>query len=197
MIPCPNCRVSNQPGSTFCINCGAPLDAGRLQASARSLFWIITGRLGVSLLILWVLRSILTGLDFVRATVVPGLESFPLPDVISLAVYLGIAFMLVSYLQSLSRLWGQAFPNLAQAHTLINLVIYLVLFNQVYKGVSLLVTRTDADREILTFTGLALVIAAIVLAVRVFILVYQALPGWLASLKLDLTHAGEVEKETR
>jgi hypothetical protein len=153
------------------------------------MLWIVSGRIAFMLIFLWIMRAILNGLTFVRSTTIPDLN-LRMTDAISLVVFIAVLVLLFAFIAAVSRLWPAAFPRFPEASAIINTILYLILFNQLYKAaqqlIPLIAESGQSASEALMFVGVGLVIFALALVIRAFIITYQALPRWLASIQFSL-----------
>jgi hypothetical protein len=187
---CPYCNTPNDPSHQYCQACGKPLSLHppTPQSSARNMLWIVTGRLLVSLLFLWLMRGILNDLDFIQNTTIPDLN-LAMTTVISLAVFITIIVLLIGFIGAIGRLWPQAFPRFYQASIIFTVILQLILLNQLYKGLQLVIPLVTRDQEVMIISGVVLAAIALILVVRAFVITYQALPNWFASWQISLAAA--------
>ncbi len=182
---CPYCNTRNDPGFQFCLNCGKQLiqnDAA--SAGMNRGLWLDTVRLVVMLFALWIARAILVALPFVREL---NIQNFPMrvPDLISLVIYLGIIFLLVTYAAAFPRLWRAAYPRFSSAAAVITAAIYLFLLGQIYRAVQPLISQLNLVPEALTLVQVLLLIFALVLVLRALTILNRELPGWLSRIASD------------
>lgn len=191
---CPNCGAPNDPSSKFCASCGHPLqgqgsssssDSYEPAYSPRAVLGIQTGQLLLSLLGLWILRTVLTGLSFVQELRIPDVP-MTTPSIISALIYLTIIVLLVRYVSLLGRLWPQAFPGYPHAAAVGGGIVYLIALAQAYKGSKPLLAMTSADPELVMIWQIVLVFIALLVAIRVSVIVYRFLPTWLTSARRSL-----------
>jgi hypothetical protein len=189
---CPHCNTFNDAANQYCMVCGKPMSLIRVQPSARSLLWIVTGRVFVMLLFLWTMRAILNGLSFIEATIIPEIN-LRMTTAISLLVFITVIALVVGYISAISRLWPQSFPRFQEATVIINTILYLIIFNQVFMAaqqfVPVLADGPQATSEALMLIGIGLAAFAIALVIRAFLSTYQALPRWLSSIQFSLPAA--------
>lgn len=182
---CPYCNTRNDPGFQFCLNCGKQLVQGEAApVGANRGLWLDTVRLVVMLFALWIARAILVALPFVREVNIPN---FPLrvPDLISLVIYLGIIFLLVTYAASFPRLWRAAYPRFSSAAGVITALIYLFLLGQIYRAVQPLIAQLNLIPEALALVQVLLLVFALALVLRALLILNRELPGWLSRLTSD------------
>jgi magnesium-transporting ATPase (P-type) len=201
---CPNCNTPNEPGYQFCVNCGQPLQqtAGESripppisqpsapsQPIARSvpeLLQVLTIRMIVILVGVWLLRAILNWLPFIK-----DLQGFriqdrllSIPTIINTIVYLIIIALFVSYSRMLWVLWPQALPRYREAATFLVMLIYIIILVVLYFAIQPLVqTFASNPREALTVLQVILFLLALLLLVYAIAIVYQRLPYWLPSVR--------------
>lgn len=184
---CPHCNAPNEPTNQFCMVCGRslipPLSA---QPSARTMLGVATGRVFIMLLFLWMMRSVLNRLAFVQSTVIPEID-LQMTTAIALVVFIAVIVLVLGFIAAVARLWPQAFPRFQEASVAINTILYLIIFNQIYLASQQIVPALTNDAqmtsELMMLIGLALVVVSVVMVIRAFIIVYQALPNWLSSIR--------------
>lgn len=187
---CPYCGTANDPSNQFCLACGKPMSNTpvanlTVESSSRSMLWIVAGRLVGALLLLWLLRAVLIDLDFVKNTIIPEVN-LPMTTVITIGVGLTILLLVIGFITALAQLWPASFPAYSEAAVIFNTLLWLIVLNQIYRIVVAVQPLVTNDREILTITGVTLVVAALVLAIRAFVVTYQVLPRWLSSWRMNL-----------
>ncbi|MFN2302766.1 MAG: hypothetical protein ACK2TV_03450, partial [Anaerolineales bacterium] len=109
-------------------------------------------------------------------------------SVITLLAYVAIIAMLLSYAGSLRTYWPRAFPHAASATAALTAIIYVMVLALAYSAVrpflmSLLTDSNEVFRWVNIFLSIV-VIALLAWAVKV---IYDALPQWLDSIRLDET----------
>jgi hypothetical protein len=192
---CPNCNTPNDPANQFCVNCGKPLSEqavpppqptfAQTPAIARSvseLLQVLTIRMLVILLGLWLLRAILNWLPFIKELRIPN-SPVPIPTIINTLIYLIIIAWLVSYSRTLWVLWPQALPRFREAGSFLVMLIYIIILVIFYYAVRPLISILDLGTEVLTILQVALFIIALVLLLYAIIVIYQRLPFWLPALR--------------
>lgn len=189
---CPSCNTFNDPSTQFCMNCGRPLTGEPAQMpplvspslTPRPGEWlgILTLRLLVALLGLWLLKAIVTKLSFVRELVIPEIQ-LTAAEIISLLVFIVMIVLLLGFARTLGTLWPQAYPRYREASLVFNALIYLVILSFAYKALRPVLIWITNDQEILMILQIILVVLAIMIIVYPCIIVYHALPGWISNIK--------------
>jgi hypothetical protein len=188
---CPHCNTPNDPSSRFCVSCGqslsgqspsAPFATNELALSPRAVFGIQTGRLLLSLLGLWLLKAILTGLPFVKELSIPKV-SISTPSIISSLICLVIIIVSVKYATLLSRLWPQAFPGYPQAVSVWAAIVYLIVLAAAYNGSKPVLQAVKADAQWMMIWQIVLVSIALLISIRASVIAYQLLPAWLIAYR--------------
>lgn len=186
---CPYCNAPNDSTNQFCMVCGKPLNLTIAQPSARNMLWIVTGRIFVMLLFLWIMRAVLNRLSFVQATIIPDID-LRMTTAISIVVFITVITLVAGFIAAVARLWPQAFPRFQEASVIITTILYLIIFNQLYlASQQILPTLTDdpqATSDVMMLIGVGLVVLALVMVIRAFIIIYQALPRWLSAIQFTL-----------
>ena len=192
---CPNCNTPNDPANQFCVNCGKPLGeqasapipapAAQPPAIARSvseLLQVLTVRMLVILLGLWLLRAVLNWLPFIKELRIPN-SPVPIPTIINTLIYLIIIAWLVSYSRTLWVLWPQALPRYREAGSFLVMLIYIIILVIFYYAVRPLISVFGLGSDVLTILQVVLFIIALALLLYAIIVVYQRLPFWLPALR--------------
>lgn len=190
-MECPYCGTANDPSSKFCSSCGKPLRGQSPQVSSaadesayspRTVVGIQTARLLISLLGLWLLKVVLTGLPFVEELHIPEL-GVSIPSIISMLIYLVIVIALVSYASFLSRLWPQAFPGYPQAVSVLVAAVYLIVLAVAYNGSKPIIRAITTDPQLMMIWQIVLVAIALFISLRASVIVYRFLPAWLMTAR--------------
>jgi len=154
---CPYCNSPNDPSNRFCASCGKPLHGQASPPSSatnepayspRAILGIQTARLLLSLLGLWLLKAILTGLPFVEELHIPEVD-ISTPSIISSLIYLVIVIVLVKYASLLSRLWPQAFPGYPQAASVWVAIVYLIVLAMAYNSSKPIFQAVTTDAQLM------------------------------------------------
>jgi hypothetical protein len=191
---CPHCDTPNDPSSKFCAGCGRPLHGQAVSPSiavndpafsSRSMLGIQTIRFLLSLLGLWLLKGILTGLPFVEELCIPEVD-MSTPAIISLLIYLVIMFVLVNYATVLSRLWPQAFPGYPNLASVGVAVVYLIVLAVAYNGSKPIFRTITTDTQLLMIWQIVLAVIALLISIWVSAIVYRSLPAWLMAFRRSL-----------
>lgn len=203
MITCLNCNTPNSPESRFCISCGQTLagqvaGSGETAVSATSFMrrqlGIATARLLITLLLIWLLRSILINLSFVEGLRIPDFP-FTIEQLITFIAYAVAFVLLIGYTQTLRTYWTPAFPSLASLTPALVGIIYVVLLSLAYRALLPLITNlVDDPRDFILALRVVLVILAIILLSWAGKVIYDALPGWLGSIRMDTPKADDGQR---
>lgn len=195
---CPYCQTVNRPGDRFCMKCGkllsempaAPPAGERLPPpvanSYPQLFWLLTGRVIIAILLLFLFRRVFVGLAFTQNLAIPD---FPLtvPQIITSLVNLAVLALLLGYAPAMRALWPKAYPRLAFLTPALMALVYVWALSVAYTAliipVYLLVDNPDVGLVIQVLWTLA----ALALLGYAWLAVYQELPTALRSIRLDLT----------
>lgn len=194
MVNCPNCNSQNSPGSRFCINCGQTL-SGQPESSGvkqlpytkmhRRQLWEATARLLITLILTWLLRSILVNLSFIEALVIPDFP-FSAEQIISFIFYVIVFWLLIKYTQTIQIHWEPVFPHLASLTQPLVITVYVILLSLAYRALlPIIVTLVDDPVDLLLVLRVILAILAIILLSWVGKSIYDALPGWLSRLRFE------------
>lgn len=197
---CPNCNTPNDSANQFCVNCGQPLGeqistpaqspavqspAIQPPAIARSvseLLQVLTIRMVVILLGLWLLKVVLNWLPFIKELRIPN-SPLPVPTIINTIVFLIIIVWLISYSRMLWVLWPQALPRYREAGSFLVMLIYLITLVVLYNAARPLVLTFAPGTEALTILQVVLFIIALFLLIYAIVVVYQRLPFWLPAIR--------------
>mgnify|MGYP001205420963 CR=1 FL=1 len=194
MVNCPNCRTQNEPNSRFCISCGCVLTEVRSSNPAattnptqvhRRYLALATGRIVIALFLIWFLRGILLSLSFVEGLFLPGTQ-FSIEQIITFFAYLVAISLLIGYSQTLRTYWTPAFPSLASLIPALLVVVYVILLSFGYRALlPILLVLVDDPSDIVLALRVILTVLAISLLIWAGKVIYDALPGWLGSIRFD------------
>jgi hypothetical protein len=184
MIICNQCHSENELGSRYCKLCGAALETSPHASgpSPSSWFGIMTLRLVVTILLLWIAGVVLINLNFIHQLALPGLSLSP-TSLIGTVVLLTIVALLVKYAFDLSAIWPQLFPRMRVGGTLLSGIIQLLALALAYSALQPFMIGLFGSTEPVTILQVALAICAISVVVWVGLEVYRAIPGWIENLR--------------
>lgn len=196
MINCPACQALNEPNSRFCINCGQVLPGNQMAepSSNPSLVYrrylaIATARVVIALFLVWFLKGVLLNLSFIEGLIIPSIP-FSAAQMINLIAYLVAFVLLVGFTQTLRSYWALSFPTLANLTPALLVIIYVVLLSIVYQALlPILVELINDPRDFVLALQVTLAILAVILLAWVGKIIYDALPGWLGSIRFDTPNA--------
>ncbi|MBK8904574.1 MAG: zinc-ribbon domain-containing protein [Anaerolineaceae bacterium] len=202
MITCPNCQTQNESGSRFCISCGHDLSneaAGGGTAVAHTGFYrrrlgVSIGQTVIALLLVWLLRSVFVNLSFVEGLTLPDVP-FTVAQIITFIVYLIAFFLLVNFVNTLRSHWPNAYPRLAALTPALTVVIYVMLISLAYRALlPVIIDLADDPSDFVLVLRVILTVLALALLGWAGKVIYDALPGWLAGIRLGATQgeSGEV-----
>lgn len=187
---CPHCNTPNDPSHQYCINCGKPLheppspNSTSNQQYSRDQLSAHTFQIIVSLIGLWLINTILTGLSFVEELVIPDLP-LSVSLLISLIVLLLVFFLLIRFARAIAAYWPFAFPRLREAGSVINALLTVIILGIAYRIFKPIVLQISRDPEPLMILQIILLLIAVVLVFRAGLFVYHAIPNWYKNLKED------------
>jgi len=196
---CPNCGTPNDPHSRFCIKCGQTLDgspansASGLARSHPGLLAVLTARLGIALLLLWMLRSILLRLPFTRGIRLPPEVPLSLEEIITAITYLVALFMLLAYAQAIWSLWPQAFPRHAALTPALAALVYVAVLVVGYHAFAGLILTLTQEPEFLLVLRVVLLVLAAIFLIWAGVVIYNHLPAWIASLRFEAPSGSRLE----
>ena len=212
---CPICTTENEPTNEFCINCGTRLQeiVGETnpgeqrpappppppppptpppQPMARSLselLQVLTIRMVVILIGLWLLKVILNWLPFIKELRIPDLP-LATTTIIDTIVYLIIIVLLISYSRMLWVLWPRVLPRYREAATFLVMLIYIIILVVLYLAIQPIIRAlVPRPAEILTVLQLVLFVTALFLLVYALVIAYQRLPFWIPSVRQQVIFA--------
>lgn len=195
-MKCTNCGSENEVGSRFCLNCGQSLTASTgqpktgvgtlLKIYERRLLALASGRLVIILLLLWLFRSILINLSFIKSLQFPDIP-FTAVELVTLITYLAILGLLVNYVQTLRSQWPRAFPSLQAVVPVMTAIFYVVILSLIYSAlIPILAQLIDDPGDFILILRTALLILSVALFGWGVWVIYQALPGWLSTIRLNM-----------
>jgi hypothetical protein len=190
---CPKCNTQNEAGHQFCINCGTLLTgsanqtgipAAPLAKTPGELLAVLTIRLVILLVGLWLFKEIIIALPFTQELTIPRMP-IRLPILINCVVYLVVIVLLIGYARSLNSLWRQAFPRFADLAAIFAAIVYLLALVAAYYALRPIILAFATDPYILLVFQAVLFIIALVLIIRVGVILYMRLPDWLSNLRME------------
>jgi hypothetical protein len=173
------------------MNCGQPLGKGAqapkqapLARSSSELLGVLTVRLLISLLGLWLIKTIINWLPFAHELPVSE-TGFSILMLINAVIYLIVILLLLGYAGTVRVLWPQAYPRFREVGFVIMAVVYIGVLIAVYNGfLPLIVVFSDDPSILIIFQALLLLFSAIILGYA-FLGVYRKLPAWLMIIRQD------------
>jgi hypothetical protein len=201
MITCPNCQAQNEAGSRFCISCGHDLSGVPAEGSTavaqtglyRRYLGVSTGQFLIALLLVWLLRSILVNLSFVEGLRLPDIP-FTMAQIITFIAYLIAFVLLVIYADALRSHWPRAFPRLASLTPALTVIIYVILLSLAYRALlPVILSLVDDPGDFILLLRVALTVLALVLLGWAGKVVYDALPGWLSTIRFTVPQVESAE----
>jgi len=181
---CPNCNTPNEPNNAFCENCGYALTATNQSGGGISpgqSLGIITVRLVIAILGVWIIRSLLSGLSFIEGLLIPDTSMTGVTIVNALA-YIVIIVLLVAYARDLGQLWPRAFPTYPELGSLLVALVYTVILAAIYAGLRPFLIEFLPDREVLLIIQALLAFFVLIIVFRAAFIAYQGLSPWLTRL---------------
>jgi hypothetical protein len=115
-----------------------------LARPQRRLLGIVTSRLVIGLLLVWLIRTILINLSFVEGLRLPEVP-FAVEAIITFVAYVIVLILLLGYAQSLQSLWPRAFPRLASLTPALTAIIYVLALSAAYSVLVPLITSLVND----------------------------------------------------
>ena len=187
---CPNCNTPNEPNNAFCENCGYALTATNQSGGGISpgqSLGIITVRLVIAILGVWIIRSLLSGLSFIEGLLIPDTSMTGVTIVNALA-YIVIIVLLVGYARDLGQLWPRAFPTYPELGSLLVALVYTVILAAIYAGLRPFLIEFLPDREVLLIIQALLAFFVLIIVFRAAFIAYQGLSPWLTRLVSGLKY---------
>lgn len=187
---CPNCNTNNLTGNQYCMNCGKELPIGGDETMARytppgRALYFITGQTIITVIVLYLLRSVLLGLKFIQDLHIAGWK-ITTAEIISTIMYILIIGLLVIFARALSYFWPQAFPLYKGIGVVLTTIVYVIGLSVIYSMAKPLFLRFILDSEPLLILCVLLALVAIFLLGRAAVVIYQSLPAWLDNLRTSL-----------
>lgn len=201
---CPNCKTENDDINKYCVKCAYPLSnilplndsSGQsnqansyhppvqpLASTPAKLLGIQTARLLITLVVLWLGRAIFIRLDFVNEIRIPD-SPLAIPAIITILTGLVALVLLILYARSLAAIWPYAFPRASAITSVPMALIYLAIIAVLYTILKPIILAVDPLGEVLLWIQVLLSVIALGLLIWAGVVLYQFLPGWLASLQL-------------
>lgn len=179
---CPNCNAPNEASNQFCVNCGAALNMP-LQPTRPSgqQLGIMTARLALALLGVWIIRSVLLSLSFIEELQIPG-GNLTASMIINALIFLVVIFLLVDYARNFAALWPLAFPGYPELGYLITALIYVGVLSAIYAGVKPILLGFAPEPEVMQIFQIVLAVLALIIVARAAVIAYHGLAGWLTKL---------------
>jgi hypothetical protein len=162
-----------------------------LARSSSHLLSVLTVRLFVGLVLIWLVRAVVMRLPFSASFSLPDLP-LTTQQVVTAVVYLAALALLLGYARALAALWPQAFPQHAPLAGALAALVYVAALGAGYLGLEALIGVLIGQTGLLLLQAIALVIA-VVLLVQAARAVYHHVPRWFATLRFDGLAAGPRE----
>lgn len=187
---CPNCNSENDSDNQFCLTCGSALtiegSAPKIGiSSAGQALFSITGQTLISVLMLYIIRSILLGLSFIQELRIPNFN-ITTTEIISIILYLLVLVLLVIFVRSLGYYWPRAFPVYSGIGDVLTAVLYVIALSVIYSMLKPVFLIYIVDPEPILILRILLSLLALLLLGRAVLVVYQSLPTWLDHLRTSL-----------
>jgi len=184
---CPNCNTFNDAGNQYCMKCGKALPTEGLvpmggYSSPGQALYSITGQTLISVLMLYLLRSVLQGLSFIQDLQITNWH-ITTPEIISTIMYLLVLVLLVIFAHSLGYFWPQAFPRYSGIGVVLTAILYVIGLSVIYSMLKPVFLRFISDPEPMLILRIILALVALSLLGRAVIVIYQSLPTWLNNLR--------------
>jgi hypothetical protein len=188
MTTCMRCNTSNAPTSQFCMTCGVPLQAGPnppfVARSAGQWLAVMTGRAVIAIIGLWLIRMFLVRFSFIQALYLPEVP-LSVADMVSMLIFLVISVLLIKYAIDLLRVWPMVYPRIRELGMGLAGLVLLLFLTEFYLAIQPLFSIVLYDLpDALLVVQVILAFAAVVILGWAFIIIYQSLPAWLATLRL-------------
>jgi hypothetical protein len=154
-----------------------------MARSVPHLLAVLTARLGIGLLLVWLARTVVVRLPFTRGF---NLSNAPLSsvEIINSIAYLIALGLLLHYARVLRALWPQVFPRRAPFASALTAIVYLGALVAAYFALERPVNVFAAETGLLLLQAIAFVLA-VILVMRAGLISYQYLPLWVAGMRFD------------
>jgi len=140
---------------------------------------MLTLRLVIALLGLWILRAVIVGLSFVEQFQIPDFN-IPTVGLINAFVYLLMIILLLNYARDLGGLWQQAFSGYPGLGVLLVGLIYVLVLAAIYNGARPILVGFIPDPEILMVVQITLIVLALLILARAVVQAYLGLAPWIS-----------------
>lgn len=214
-MQCPNCQTENVDGSRFCISCGQSLNeaaSGTVvptpiapSRSAAERLGVATAQAVLGLLGLWLLMRVLLRLSFLRELRFPDV-AITGEEIVRSLVFLVAILVLLSFANTLRRLWAAAFPAWRPLTSVLVGLIYVLALSMLFTAVRAPLTELVDDSDLILAVRTLLAVAALVLLATAWIRFYRTIPnmfqGRQFTLRLEASetttcpHCGRVHYES-
>jgi len=166
-----------------------------MARSLPELLQVLTIRMVVILIGLWLLKAILNWLPFIKELRIPD-SPLATTTIIDTIVYLIIIGLLISYSRMLWVLWPQVLPRYREAATFLVMLIYIIVLVVLYLAIQpIILGLVTRPSQVLTVLQIVLFVAALFLLFYALVIVYQRLPFWLPSVRQQVTFAAPQSNE--
>ncbi len=152
---------------------------------------ILSIRLGLGLLLVWLARSVLLRLPFTRGLALPEVPLTP-ANLITLITYLIALVLLLNYARAVRAVWSQAFPQQTALTPALTGLIYVGALFAGYSALEMPVRIWMGETGGLLLQVIALTLA-IIFVTRAAMAGYQHLPLWFASLRWEARSGAPTE----
>lgn len=191
---CTKCQTENEPNSAFCLNCGKSLkmymNEGETMSTNRYTLFYETIKFIFLLLGLYLIRTILTSLQFVNDINIPD---FPITvtEIISAIIGLIILVLVIVYATGFPGLWASAFPATSEVGKIITSFLYIIVLSVLYKGLLPLIAAISDASELYLILQTFFLIIAIILSTGIISTLNQALPKWINGFRFWIDPSAE------
>ena len=187
---CPKCNTPNEPNFQFCSVCGEPLNENAVlieaqrKSVAREHLLSHTFRIVIGLIGLWLIKTILLDLSFVKELRIPELP-ISISNIILIIIFLIVLTLIFLFARTVSILWPIAFPKAKEAGSVWVTLLVVIALRIVYKILKPILQELTTETEPVMILQLVLLLVAIVLLFGAGVIIYRAIPRWFASIKED------------
>ena len=200
-MQCPSCNAQNEAGSQFCISCGSSLAAtGRVGGERRRsggsqvemhrrLLGIATARFAIGLFLLYVAYLVVVNLNVVETLIIPDMP-FSVVSLLRALTFAGALVLLLLYAGQLRALWPRAFPRLAALTPMLTGLIFVLAISAGFTALRVPLVAYVDDPDIRLVFQLILALLAVAILTTAWLRIYAVLPGWLGSMRFDLSLQG-------
>jgi hypothetical protein len=188
---CPKCKTQNADNNHFCSTCGTKLNPKKVgelpQPNASSNELIMhTLRLIIMLIVVFVLKTILVALPFIKDLVIPNFNISTV-NLVNIFSSLIIFVFLIVYAISLKDMWPRNLPSVPELGDVVSILVYLISLVIVYDSIKRILESLIIEGDPVTILQIVTLLIAVGLIVWAGLITYKYLPEWMERIRVSFS----------